>query len=394
MSYTGPWEDMAEDVYTRFGWTADDNSFIVGDREIKIAETDKVLIGNAIAHYVPLFKPRGSLEGWLKTYSEPTGEGSEVVKFIVSLALGGLLNRFTYQSSYLINLYSETYNPGILPFISSVWGYCQGLGIEENYTQSARLRILDDLGSVPVTLYCADGIKSSLIDDMLASTKNIILAQSSGPIQSDNPNVFNVELPDAEIRFAIENYGVLLEPFVKEVLSNPDMYMIRDKGNSLVNDIMLNSKLALIWLRNYDLHDISLPKYFDQMIMRTPPDFLNQYLYKNKANTIVLNARPKKLCGVYQPPLREPTGEINIRYEPNKKLLYVLVKPFRDYCRRMMIDPELVIAPYLENKSLIEVKCKVMQGFGASYKTKRNCEALWFDVTKLKYFDEQRIIDG
>lgn len=63
-------------------------------------------------------------------------------------------------------------------------------------------------------------------------------------------------------------------------------------------------------------------------------DFVNRYIQ----NTLVVNDQVDKRSNKEAFPVLEPKGELLIRYEPDTKLLFIVVKKFREYCVQYQIS--------------------------------------------------------
>jgi len=75
-----------------------------------------------------------------------------------------------------------------------------------------------------------------------------------------------------------------------------------------------------------------------------PFTILGDYINSHVANTLVVNGEVDSRSGLSTMPMLEPRNELLIRYEPDNKILYVVAKPFRDYCVRNQINhKELLI---------------------------------------------------
>jgi hypothetical protein len=121
MTYVGAWinrlqsKEFGKDfvnVHVQFGWTEDMSGFVLGDREIK---ADEIVINPAssrTAQYFPMFKKRGTLEGWKKVtdfYNRPNfeehqymfglGFGAPLMAFIPNIA-GAIYHLMSPDSGY------------------------------------------------------------------------------------------------------------------------------------------------------------------------------------------------------------------------------------------------------------------------------------------------------
>ena len=75
-----------------------------------------------------------------------------------------------------------------------------------------------------------------------------------------------------------------------------------------------------------------------------PFTVVGDYINLHTMNTLVVNGEVDSRSGLNAAPILEPKGELLIRYEPDNKVLYMLAKPFRDYCVKHQINhKELLI---------------------------------------------------
>jgi len=79
---------------TQFGWTADQKSFVVGDKEIFADDIKENPPSTATAQYFNFFEPRGTLEGWKKVTTFYNKPKFEVHQFMFALAFGAPLMEF------------------------------------------------------------------------------------------------------------------------------------------------------------------------------------------------------------------------------------------------------------------------------------------------------------
>lgn len=121
MNYVGAWINRLQspehgvdfvNVHVQFGWTEDMKAFILGDREIR---ADKITVNppsSRTAQYFPMFKKKGTLDGWKKVtefYNRPNfeehqymfglGFGSPLMAFIPNIA-GAIYHLMSPDSGY------------------------------------------------------------------------------------------------------------------------------------------------------------------------------------------------------------------------------------------------------------------------------------------------------
>jgi len=63
-----------------------------------------------------------------------------------------------------------------------------------------------------------------------------------------------------------------------------------------------------------------------------PLNRVGMFLNEHNNNMLIVNSTVDKRSGLIAAPIREPRGELMIRYEPDTKLLYIAAKALRDWC--------------------------------------------------------------
>ena len=65
---------------------------------------------------------------------------------------------------------------------------------------------------------------------------------------------------------------------------------------------------------------------------------VGDYLYRHMQNILVVDGNADRRTNLQALPKREPKGELLIRIEPDTKMMYLLVKPFKEYCAKYQIS--------------------------------------------------------
>tara|TARA_R110000823_G_scaffold52350_1_gene129543 strand:+ start:2728 stop:5613 length:2886 start_codon:yes stop_codon:yes gene_type:complete len=99
MRYIGAWiEELMDDpivvVKTQFGWTEDNKSFVLGDKEVFASHVGLNPPGSRTAQYISFFEKKGTLEGWKRVtefYNQP---GFEEHQMMFGLSFGSPLMDF------------------------------------------------------------------------------------------------------------------------------------------------------------------------------------------------------------------------------------------------------------------------------------------------------------
>lgn len=122
-------------------------------------------------------------------------------------------------------------------------------------------------------------------------------------------------------------------------------------------------------------------------------EFLGAFLQRHFHEILVINGARDNRTGLEHGPMREPRGALTIRYEPDTKMLYVVVRSYRDDCSKTFTNFDESLAPYRKNKSLLGIKKKRMTA-GTIANTQAPVNALCFDTTKLDFFNENVILNA
>ena len=84
---------------------------------------------------------------------------------------------------------------------------------------------------------------------------------------------------------------------------------------------------------------------------------------------------------------------MTIRYEPDTKLLFVAVRPYREECSKYSMSFDGSLEPYIKAGSYQGQKKKRMLA-GTVASTAQNVYALVFDASKLGFFDEEILLNA
>ena len=100
MSYIGRWISELQNaqdeikVKTQFGWSEDESSFVIGDREVFVDRIVPNPPGGRTSQYFPTFRKKGTLKGWKRItqfYNRPSFEEHQ---FMFALSFGSPLMQF------------------------------------------------------------------------------------------------------------------------------------------------------------------------------------------------------------------------------------------------------------------------------------------------------------
>jgi len=65
---------------------------------------------------------------------------------------------------------------------------------------------------------------------------------------------------------------------------------------------------------------------------------IGDYLYRHMQNILVVNDKSDRRTKLPSAPIREPKGELLIRIEPDTNMMFLIAKPFREYCVKYQIN--------------------------------------------------------
>ena len=216
------------------------------------------------------------------------------------------------------------------------------------------------------------------------------------------------------------NYGHGVTPFVQYVLNHlTEVIAFVEKIQQKIEqaaDMKVNERywsiqagLAIsagIITRKLGLHDIDhrpVLKYIvnhiiasrkaNQQLMEEGSDFLGNLLQRRFNEILVINGTKDARTGLENGPIKEPRGALTARYEPDTKLLFVSSKEFRAECAKWKVNFDESLERYKKTNAYLGMKRKRMSA-GTTIDANVNIHALWFDVTKLEFFDEQELLNA
>jgi len=154
------------------------------------------------------------------------------------------------------------------------------------------------------------------------------------------------------------------------------------------------------------LHDIPIAPVFDFGIdlirdtrsktreyMFDGDEFLGGYLQRHFHEILVINGNKDNRTGLEHGPIKEPRGAMTARYEPDTKLLYIVVRSYREDCAKVMANFEETLNPYRKNNALVGMKKKRMTA-GTAANTQAPVNTIVFDTSKLEFFNEAVLLNA
>lgn len=218
----------------------------------------------------------------------------------------------------------------------------------------------------------------------------------------------------------MNNYGHAIEPYSQALVSQLPMVRAKmqeiqqrvDAHAEIKNTERYWSAMATIAIaggtiaKTLGLHDIPIKPVFNyavDLIKETrlrnreylfdSDDYLGGFLQRHFHETLVINGNRDGRTGLEHGPIREPKGALTIRYEPDTKIIYVVVKSFRDDCSKNQANFEESMLPYRKSGALLGMKKKRMTA-GTIANTQAAVNAIWFDSTKLEFFNENVLLNA
>lgn len=114
-----------------------------------------------------------------------------------------------------------------------------------------------------------------------------------------------------------------------------------------------------------------------------PLDDVNQvigdYLYRHMQNILVVDDMADRRTNMQALPKREPKGELLIRIEPDTKMMFIIAKPFKEYCVKYQINYNDTLNKLTEQGRLVERKGKRLSKGMSVVGEPVHC--LWFKLT-------------
>lgn len=216
------------------------------------------------------------------------------------------------------------------------------------------------------------------------------------------------------------NYGHAAKPFIQYVLDNlPEVIAFVEKIQQKIEqaaDMKSNERywsiqaaLAIsagIITRKLGLHDIDhrpVLKFIvnhiiacrkqNQQLMEEGSDFLGNLLQRRFHEILVINGAKDARTGLESGPIREPRGALTARYEPDTHLLCISSKEYRAECAKWKVNFEESLERYKKSGAYLGMKRKRMSS-GTTMDANVNIHALWFDSTKLDFFNKEELLNA
>jgi hypothetical protein len=260
----------------------------------------------------------------------------------------------------IVNTVDEITNTNADDFSELAYAYSQGKGKDKSERDANKLRINDTTWNTPTltssnaSFYdksssakaVADGEMMRLLEFQIGYTDQKLISVEEGKHMFDH--VLN------------NNYGHAIEPFIQWVISNKDEALqALSKMQAKIDRELKFTSRERIWsaavasnitagLIAYELgllEDWDLGVIYDKtteevarMSVETKAPLSNanatiaDYVYRHNNNILVVEDGVDNRSHLPSAPIREPKGELVIRYEPDTKLMFIKVGHFNQDC--------------------------------------------------------------
>jgi hypothetical protein len=218
----------------------------------------------------------------------------------------------------------------------------------------------------------------------------------------------------------LTNYGHAIQPFSQAVISQlpfvkeqmAEMHRRIDMATEAKSTERFWTAMSMLsivggsFAKQLGLHDIAIKPVFNfavdliketrtrnRQYMFDSDDYLGGFLQRHFNETLVINGNRDNRTGLEHAPIREPRGALTVRYEPDTKMLYVVLKTYRQSCAKDFTNFEESLMTYRKSGALVGIKKKRMTA-GTVANTQAAVNALCFDTSKLEFFTEAVLLNN
>jgi hypothetical protein len=369
----------------------------------------------------PLLKFTGMSGAIINLIHEKSGSGKSTALFMCNSVYGHPVKlasqwKDTPQSKMhrlgvmnnLSNTIDEITNTSPAEFSDLAYGISQGRGKDKMKAQTNEMRI-NNTSWNNMTLASAN----ASFYQKLGALKNSPDGESMRLIEYKiEPNnildvAFAKQMFDGQLR---ENYGHAGEIYAQWLVNNLEeakslikliqaridkevQFTARERFWSAVCACNIAGGLIAksLGLHDYDMKAVYkwLVKMLGEMRedVKPPVDVpftvLGDYCNAHVAHTLVVNGEVDSRSGLNSAPILEPKQELLIRYEPDNKRLYMVAKPFKDYCVKYQINHKELLAKLKEAGIYKEtINKRMAKGMKVVSPAVR---VLWFDASSSEF---------
>ena len=369
----------------------------------------------------PLLKFTGMSGAIINLIHEKSGSGKSTALFMCNSVYGHPVKlasqwKDTPQSKMhrlgvmnnLSNTIDEITNTSPAEFSDLAYGISQGRGKDKMKAQTNEMRI-NNTSWNNMTLASAN----ASFYQKLGALKNSPDGESMRLIEYKiEPNnildvAFAKQMFDGQLR---ENYGHAGEIYAQWLVNNLEeakslikliqaridkevQFTARERFWSAVCACNIAGGLIAksLGLHDYDMKAVYkwLVKMLGEMREDVKPPIdvpftiLGDYCNVHVAHTLVVNGEVDSRSGLNSAPILEPRQELLIRYEPDNKRLYMVAKPFKDYCVKYQINHKELLAKLKEAGIYKEtINKRMAKGMKVVSPAVR---VLWFDASSSEF---------
>ena len=369
----------------------------------------------------PLLKFTGMSGAIINLIHEKSGSGKSTALFMCNSVYGHPVKlasqwKDTPQSKMhrlgvmnnLSNTIDEITNTSPAEFSDLAYGISQGRGKDKMKAQTNEMRI-NNTSWNNMTLASAN----ASFYQKLGALKNSPDGESMRLIEYKiEPNnildvAFAKQMFDGQLR---ENYGHAGEIYAQWLVNNLEeakslikliqaridkevQFTARERFWSAVCACNIAGGLIAksLGLHDYDMKAVYkwLVKMLGEMREDVKPPIdvpftiLGDYCNAHVAHTLVVNGEVDSRSGLNSAPILEPRQELLIRYEPDNKRLYMVAKPFKDYCVKYQINHKELLAKLKEAGIYKEtINKRMAKGMKVVSPAVR---VLWFDASSSEF---------
>ena len=340
----------------------------------------------------------------------------------------------------IVNTVDEITNTSADDFSELAYAYSQGKGKDKSERDANKLRINDTTWNTPsltsanASFYdksssakaVADGEMMRLLEFQIDYTDQTIISVEEGKEMFDH--------------VLTSNYGHAIEPFIQYIIANKDevlatllrvqakidkklKFSSRERiwSAAVAANItagLVASNVGLLQITNKegkaelieDGDDAGKPKTWDlgtlyekvvgevgQMSIETKAPLSNasatiaDYVYRHNNNILVVEDGVDNRSHLPSSPIREPRGELVIRYEPDTKLMFIKVGHFNQDCVKYQAAKNDTIKELKQKGILVTTKNKrLAKGMDIDVGLSVRCMVL--DCSNSEFFDIENLV--
>lgn len=340
----------------------------------------------------------------------------------------------------IVNTVDEITNTNAEDFSELAYAYSQGKGKDKSERDANKLRINDTTWNTPsLTSANASFYDKSSSSKAVADGEMMRLLEFQ--IEYTDQNIISVEEgKDMFDHVLNNNYGHAIEPFIQYVIANKDevletLHRIQAKIDKKLKFTsreriwsaavavnitagLVASNVGLLQITNKegkaelieDGDNEGKPKTWDlatlyekvteevgQMSLETKAPLSNasatiaDYVYRHNNNILVVEDGVDNRSHLPNSPIREPKGELVVRYEPDTKLMFIKVGHFNQDCVKYQVAKGETIKELKQKGVYVTTKNKrLAKGMDIDVGLSVRCMVL--DCSNSEFFDVENLV--